>query len=74
MLLCLLAFADGLLKKTVICRAIQLGMKGRLLENFGKQQVRAIEDITDLIKQQGFPAANNEPGKGLVPIETIYSP
>lgn len=33
-------------------RAIQLGLKGTTLENFGKNQITRIEDITDFVKQQ----------------------
>jgi hypothetical protein len=33
-------------------RAIQLGLKGRVLERFGKEQVRRIEDITEFVKEQ----------------------
>jgi hypothetical protein len=33
-------------------RAIQLGLKGHVLERFGKEQVRRIEDITDFVKEQ----------------------
>ena len=33
-------------------RAIQLGLKGHVLERFGKEQVRRIEDVTDFVKEQ----------------------
>lgn len=33
-------------------RAIQLGMKGKMLEQFGREMIEDIEDITDFVKQQ----------------------
>ena len=33
-------------------RAIQLGLKGQALENFGKQQIKLIEDITEFVIDQ----------------------
>lgn len=55
-------------------RAIQLGMKGTTLANFGKQQIVAIEDITDFVKQQSLYVINNELDKLIVPVETIFKP
>lgn len=55
-------------------RAIQLGMKGMVLEDFGKKQIVAIEDITDFVKQQSQYVVNNELDKLIVPIETIFKP
>ena len=53
-------------------RAIQIGMKGSVLEIFGKQQIKLIEDITDFVKEQKFHVDNRELDKLSVPIETIY--
>lgn len=53
-------------------RAIQIGMKGIILEAFGKQQIKLIEDITDFVKEQKFHVDNRELDKLSVPIETIY--
>lgn len=53
-------------------RAIQLGMKGSLLEKFGKQFVKKIEDITDFVKDQKIHVDSKELGKLLVPLETVY--
>ena len=33
-------------------RAMQLGLKGEVLEKFGKHQVTLIEDVTDFVRQQ----------------------
>jgi len=33
-------------------RAIQLGLKGEVLERFGKQQLLSVEDITDFVLEQ----------------------
>ena len=53
-------------------RAIQLGLKGRVLENFCKHQVKMIEDITEFVKQQKLLLDSNQLDKLLVPVETIY--
>lgn len=53
-------------------RAIQIGMKGSVLESFGKQQIKQIEDITSFVKEQKVHVDNGELDKLLVPIETIY--
>lgn len=55
-------------------RAIQLGMKGKILEDFGKQQIGKIEDITDFVKQQSLYVIKKELDKLIVPIETIFKP
>lgn len=55
-------------------RALQLGIKGKLLEAFGKEQICLIEDITDFVKQQyQFVRAQNLDAL-LVPIERVYRP
>ncbi|HEX8327543.1 MAG TPA: DUF4291 domain-containing protein [Hymenobacter sp.] len=55
-------------------RAIQLGLKGDMLENFGKSQIRLIEDVTDFVQQQ----KQHVDAKGiehlLVPQERVYLP
>jgi len=55
-------------------RAIQIGIKGSLLEKFGKQQIRVIEDITEFVKEQKAYVDNGELDKLLVPIETVFKP
>lgn len=54
-------------------RAIQLGLKGAVLEHFGKRYVQRIEDVTAFVTQQ----KNNLDSGGLqqlvVPVETVYS-
>jgi len=55
-------------------RAIQIGMKGAMLENFGKHQVKLIEDITEFVKQQSTNVNANSIDKLSVPVETIYKP
>ena len=53
-------------------RAIQIGMKGTVLEVFGRQQIKRIEDITDFVKEQKVHVDNSEFDKLSVPIETVY--
>jgi hypothetical protein len=55
-------------------RAIQIGMKGKVLEHFGKQQIISIEDITGFVKEQKVHVDKNELDKLLIPIETLYKP
>lgn len=53
-------------------RAIQIGMKGSILETFGKQQIKLVEDITTFVKEQRVHVDKGELEKLLVPIETVY--
>lgn len=53
-------------------RAIQIGMKGSVLEVFGKQQIKLIEDITSFVKEQKIHVDNRQLDKLSMPIETIY--
>lgn len=53
-------------------RAIQLGLKGNVLEKFGRHQIKKIEDITDFVKQQKQFVDNKQLDKLSVPIETIF--
>jgi len=54
-------------------RAIQIGMKGGVLETFGKHQIKMIEDITEFVKEQKLHIDNGELNKLLVPVETVYT-
>jgi hypothetical protein len=54
-------------------RAIQIGMKGGILEMFGKQQIKAIEDITEFVKEQKVHIDKKELNQLLVPVETVYT-
>jgi hypothetical protein len=53
-------------------RAIQLGLKGKALENFGKQQIKHIEDITKFAKEQKQQLYCDQLDNLLVPIETLF--
>lgn len=55
-------------------RAIQLGLKGNLLEEFGKKKINLIEDITDFVKEQSQYVKNNQLDKLIVPVERIWEP
>lgn len=54
-------------------RAIQLGLKDAVLENFGKNYVKRIEDITVFSKEQYAFLQNNPPELLQVPIENVYT-
>ncbi|MFC0518129.1 DUF4291 domain-containing protein [Mucilaginibacter angelicae] len=53
-------------------RAIQLGLKGSMLENFGKKQITRIEDITDFVKQQKQLLDNGRLDELQLPVERVY--
>lgn len=53
-------------------RAIQLGLKGKLLENFGKRQICRIEDITGFVKEQKQHLDKNKLEKLIVPVERVW--
>ncbi|QEC65577.1 DUF4291 domain-containing protein [Mucilaginibacter ginsenosidivorans] len=55
-------------------RAIQLGLKGAALENFGQKQIKKIEDITDFVKIQKQFIDSNRLDRLVVPIETVFQP
>lgn len=55
-------------------RAIQLGLKGQILEEFGKRYIKRIEDITGFVVQQKHLLDAGKIDKLLVPVETIFKP
>lgn len=55
-------------------RAVQLGLKGEILQDFGKNMVTEIIDVTDFVKEQKAFIDNKELSKLLVPQESIYIP
>lgn len=52
-------------------RAIQLGLRGDVLKEFGQRQVTAIEDITDFVKAQ-YAVLQRDPDALQVPEESVY--
>jgi hypothetical protein len=54
-------------------RAIQLGLKGKTLENFGKDYIIEIEDITDFVAAQRQFVASKDLTQLQVPVESIYA-
>lgn len=54
-------------------RAIQLGLKGAVLQNFGKEQICAIEDITDFVRQQKVHVDNRRLDLLEVPVESVWT-
>lgn len=55
-------------------RAIQLGLKGDILHEFGTKQLLEVEDITHFVHQQAIFLRDNPQDKLLIPIETLYRP
>lgn len=55
----------------LVRRAIQIGMKGNMLENYGKRQIRLIEDITRFVKEQQVHIDHGNLQQLQVPVETI---
>jgi hypothetical protein len=53
-------------------RAIQIGMKGRALEEFGKQFIKKIDDITEFVKEQKIHVDKKNLEELFVPVETTY--
>ncbi|WP_121812854.1 DUF4291 domain-containing protein [Mucilaginibacter kameinonensis] len=53
-------------------RAIQLGLKGEMLENFGKKQISRIEDITGFVKQQKQSLDTGRLHELEIPLERFY--
>lgn len=58
--------------KNLARRAIQIGMKGKALDDFGKREIKLIEDITDFVQEQKSNISNNNLDNLLVPVETVY--
>ncbi len=59
--------------KKQVRRAVQLGLKGEILERFGKEMIHRIEDITDFVQAQKAVLDTN-PSALLVPEERVYLP
>jgi hypothetical protein len=55
-------------------RAIQLGLKGNILEDFGKKQLKRVEDITDFVKEQKKFVEAQQLENLIVPVETVWLP
>jgi hypothetical protein len=55
-------------------RAIQLGIKGHMLQRFGKEMVGKIEDITPFVHQQAAVLQEKRKTDLLVPRESIFLP
>ena len=54
-------------------RAIQLGLKGDVLKQFGRQQITLVEDVTDFVREQKRHVDNRQLTQLLVPVERIYT-
>ncbi|XP_062620152.1 uncharacterized protein LOC134281736 [Saccostrea cucullata] len=55
-------------------RAVQLGLKGEILEKFNEQWIRNIYDITDFVKEQRQFVLKNDLDSLMTPRETVFVP
>lgn len=55
-------------------RAVQLGLKGKILEDFGRKQIALIEDVTGFAKEQKAILLKDGAGSIQVPSEMLYLP
>jgi len=55
-------------------KAIQLGLKGEILKDFGMNMIRKIIDITDFVKEQKQKIDKGQIDELYVPKEWIYTP
>ncbi len=53
-------------------RAIQLGLKGGMLEKFGKEKILAIEDITDFVLEQKNHVDSRRLDLLQIPVERVW--
>ncbi|HJT30755.1 MAG TPA: DUF4291 domain-containing protein [Pirellulales bacterium] len=55
-------------------RAIQLGLRGQALENFGKREILEVIDLTEFVAAQRANATSRRDGELLTPDERVYLP
>lgn len=53
-------------------RAIQLGLRGRVLESYSREWIVSIEDVSGFVREQGLHAAARDHGNLLLPREDVY--
>lgn len=58
----------------VIRRAVQLGLRGDVLKQFGQEKVRKIEDITAYVQEQFRFVESKQTDLLQVPLERVYTP
>ncbi len=54
-------------------KAIQIGMKGSILQQFGTAMIQRIDDVTEFVKLQKLHVDRNDLAHLLVPKETVYT-
>jgi len=54
-------------------RAIQLGLRGKQLEDFGKHKITLIEDITDFVKEQKLRVDKQQLDQLVIPVERVWT-
>lgn len=55
-------------------RAVQLGLRGGILEAFGKREAIEIIDVSDFVAEQWKEIANWKSGTLVTPVERVYRP
>jgi len=53
-------------------KAIQLGLKGELLEQFGTDQIKGVKDVTPFVRQQKKFLDNGQLASLVIPYETVF--
>lgn len=53
-------------------RAVQLGLRGSVLALYGREWIRAIDDLTPFVREQHARVRNHDLGGLLVPEERVY--
>ena len=55
-------------------RAIQLGLRGRVLKDYGRHQILEITDLSSFVAEQRENRASEKRGKLITPLERVYLP
>lgn len=55
-------------------RAVQLGLRGKTLESFGKNEITEIIDMSEFVDHQRELVGNGKSGTLLIPSEQVYIP
>lgn len=55
-------------------RALQLGLRNRVLERYGREWVLGIEDISEFVREQATLVKSGRTDELVTPVEEIYLP
>jgi hypothetical protein len=60
--------------KPMARRAIQLGLRGSVLEAFGKRELLEVVDLTEFVAEQRAALSSAAPNRLRTPVEQVYGP